>query len=130
MARYVSNLNVANFNNCIIYGSNQNELFLDKKTDAGVTFNYKFNHCLIKYNNTNNNALYLPTNTTDFVGCYAANNSIIYNPKFKNIAANKLWLSEAWNTTLINDPAYSNLNDIVNNPRTGTIAMGAYQFVP
>lgn len=128
--RYVSDLNVANFNNCIIYGSNQNELFLDKKTDAGVTFNYKFNHCLIKFNNTNNNALYLPTNTTDFLGCWAANNSTIYNPKFKNIAANKLWLSEAWNPTLLNDAAYSNFNDIVNNPRNGTVAFGAYQFVP
>jgi len=74
--------------------------------------------------------MYLPTNTTDFIGCWAANNSIIYNPKFKNIAANKLWLSEAWNTTLLNDAAYSNFNDIVNTPRTGTVALGAYQFIP
>jgi hypothetical protein len=128
--RYVSDLDVANFNNCIIYGSNQNELFLDKKTDLGVVFHYKFNHCLIKFNNTNSNTLYLPTNTTDFVGCYAASNTTIYNPKFKNVAANKLWLSLAWDTVMTIDATHSNFNDIVNNPRTGTIAMGAYQFVP
>jgi hypothetical protein len=129
-ARYVSDLIAANFNNCIVYGSNQNELFLDVKTDLGVAFHCKFNHCLIKFNNINNNALYLPTNTTDFIGCYAANNSTIYNPKFKNIALNKLWLSEVWNIAMPSDIAYSTFADIVNNPRTGTVAFGAYQFVP
>jgi len=128
--RYVSDMIAANFNNCIIYGSNQNELFLDNKTEGGATFNYYFNHCLIKFNNSNNNPAYLPTNTTNFSSCYAATNSTIFNPNFKDIANNKLWLSEAWNTTLLNDAAYSNFNDIVNNPRTGTVAMGAYQFVP
>ncbi|RAR70016.1 hypothetical protein [Flavobacterium aciduliphilum] len=128
--RYVSNLDGANFNNCIIYGSNQNELYLDKKTDQGVTFNYNFNHCLIKFNNTTNNSLYLPNNTTDFPGSTAATSLNPYNPKFKNVASNKLWLSEAWNSTLTNDANFSNFNDILGNPRTGTIALGAYQFVP
>ena len=128
--RYVSDLIAANFNNCIVYGSNQNELFLDNKTEGGATFIYNFNHCLIKFNNINNNTAYLPTNTTNFISCYAANNSTIYNPKFKNIASNKLWLSEAWNTAMPSDIVYSTFADIVNNPRTGTVALGAYQFVP
>lgn len=128
--RYVSNLNAANFNNCIIYGSNQNELFLDKKTEQGVTFFYNFNHCLIKFNNSSGNAMYLPTNTTDFPGSVAANSSSSHNPNFKNSSKNQLWLSLAWDTALSNDSNYSNFTDIVDNPRSGTVALGAYQFVP
>lgn len=126
--RYVSNLNAANFNNCIIYGSNQNELFLDKY--QGVTFFYNFNHCLIKFNNSSGNNMYLPTNTTDFPGSIAANSSSAHNPNFKNISKNQLWLNLAWDAALSNDSNYSNFNDIVDNPRNGTVALGAYQFVP
>ena len=139
-ALYVSDLNVANFNNCIIYGSNQIEMFLDKLSppllppSVNVLFNYKFNHCLIKFNNINNqftnNPLYPPTNTTDYTSCSIATNSSTFNPKFKNVAKNKLWLNEVWNTAMTNDATFSNFNDIVNNPRSGSVALGAYQFVP
>ena len=131
---YISDLNAANFNNCIIYGSNQIEMFLDKKTEAPSLFNYKFNHCLIKFNNINNqfsnNPLYPPTNTTDYTSCYIATNSSTFNPKFKNVAKNKLWLSEAWNTAMTNDAVFSSFNDIVGNSRSSNVALGAYQFVP
>ncbi|MCK5823305.1 MAG: hypothetical protein KAG95_04830 [Bacteroidales bacterium] len=44
---WVSNLN-ANFGNCIIYGNNTNEIGIGEDTASIVTFNYKFDHCLIK----------------------------------------------------------------------------------
>lgn len=130
---YIDNpINIFNFNNCIVYGSNQIELFIEKKSTN--TFSHRFNHCLIKLNNINNqfanNPLYPPTNTTDFISCYIATNSSTFNPKFKNAAKNKLWLNEAWNTTMQNDPLFSNFNDVVGNPRSGSVALGAYQFVP
>jgi hypothetical protein len=134
---YISDLNTANFNNCIIYGSNQIEMFLDKKTEAPSLFNYKFNHCLIKFNNINNqftnNLLYQFNNTSptsNYTSCYIATNSSTFNPKFKNVAKNKLWLSEAWNTAMTNDAVFSSFNDIVGNSRSSNVALGAYQFVP
>jgi len=74
--------------------------------------------------------LYPPTNTTDYTSCSIATNSSTFNPKFKNVAKNKLWLNEVWNTAMTNDATFSNFNDIVNNPRSGSVALGAYQFVP
>lgn len=131
--RYIDNpTNIFNFNNCIINGSNQIELFIEKLSSH--TFLYKFNHCLIKFNNINNqfsnNPLYPPTNTTDYTSCSIATNSSTFNPKFKNVAKNKLWLSEAWNTAMTNDPVFSSFNDIVGNARSSNVALGAYQFVP
>ncbi len=38
----------AYFNNCIIYGSNENELVLDKYPNAFSIFNYHFENCLIR----------------------------------------------------------------------------------
>lgn len=133
---YISDLNAANFNNCIIYGSNQIEMFLDKKTEAPSLFNYKFNHCLIKFNNINNqftnNPMYNFSDTSptsNYTSCFIATNSSTFNPKFKNVAKNKLWLSEAWNTAMTNDAVFSSFNDIVGNSRSSNVALGAYQFV-
>jgi hypothetical protein len=135
--RYASDLTAANFNNCIIYGSNQIEMILDIKTDLGVAFNYKFNHCLIKFNNINNqytnNSLYnftdMSTNS-NYNSCYIANSATSFNPKFKSVNTNKLWLNQAWDSAMLNDAVFSNFNDIVNNTRTGAVALGAYQYVP
>ncbi|WP_298305330.1 hypothetical protein [Flavobacterium sp.] len=134
---YISDLNAANFNNCIIYGSNQIEMFLDKKTEAPSLFNYKFNHCLIKFNNINNqftnNPMYNFSDTSptsNYTSCSIATNSSTFNPKFKNVAKNKLWLNEAWNIAIPYDVTFSNFNDIVGNSRSSNVALGAYQFVP
>ena len=47
-------LEQANFSNCIIYGENENELFLDYHD--GTEFNYNFDHSLIKIDTTLHNA--------------------------------------------------------------------------
>ncbi|HTL82644.1 MAG TPA: choice-of-anchor Q domain-containing protein [Bacteroidia bacterium] len=43
-------LTMAQFDNCIIYGSLDNEMGLDSTTQAGHLFNYYFNHCQLKTN--------------------------------------------------------------------------------
>ncbi len=43
----------AYFTNCIIYGSNENELFLDKYPNAFSIYNYHFENCLIRINPEN-----------------------------------------------------------------------------
>ena len=129
--RFVSDLTVANFTNCIIYGSNQNELYLDNKTEGGTAFNYNFKNCLIKFNNINNNLDYLPTNTTNFHDCFAANNSSVFNPQFKNLTKNQL------QPQTVNSGVYqkgvliaSVPNDILGNPRSSLPDLGAYNVAP
>lgn len=53
---YINDLDAANFTNCILYGSNQIEMLLDKNVNTPISsiFNYKFKNCLIKFNNINN----------------------------------------------------------------------------
>ncbi len=43
----VRDLTNAYFGNCIIYGSNEEEVLLDKYPSGGI-FNYQFDHCLLK----------------------------------------------------------------------------------
>jgi hypothetical protein len=126
---YANNpVNNFSFTNCIIYGSNQNELLIDRKgTNA---FNYEFSNCLIKSNNTNNNSFYPPTNTTNYSNCSIANNSTLFNPKFEDESTNQLWLSEDLN--LPHDTAATALfpTDIAGINRTTSTDLGAYQYVP
>lgn len=129
---YISDLNAANFNNCIVYGSNQVEMILDKKTDVPSNFFYKFNNCIIKFNNinnqfTNNDMYFFTTDPTHYNNIYLATNSQLYNPKFENANKNKMWLSA--NLELAVDPAFSTFNDIVNLSRAVSPDLGAYQFV-
>ncbi|WP_298141187.1 hypothetical protein [Flavobacterium sp.] len=134
---YVKDLVAANFNNCIIYGGNQVEMILDNVQSDTVTtlFDYKFNHCLIRFNNINNqftsNPLYqFTTDSIHYVNCSIATNSSTFNPKFEDESLNQLWLSEDLN--LPNDSSFATLYpfDINNNDRTTSTDLGAYQFVP
>ena len=122
-------LNNANFNNCIVYGSNQVEISLDKK-DASL-FNFNFTNCLLKFNNSSlgGTALYDFTNTTYYVNPYIASNSTVFNPKFVNVSKNKFSLSEQW-TNLMPASTLFNFNDINGKPRVAPIALGAFQYYP
>ncbi|MES2746772.1 MAG: hypothetical protein V4648_00245 [Bacteroidota bacterium] len=132
---YVHDLTQANFNNCIIYGGNQIEMLLDYEPEGGTDFNYKFNHCLIKFNNINNqftnNPLYqFSTDATHYVNCSIATNSSLFNPYFEDVNNNQLWLSEDLN--LPSDATATALVplDILWNSRTTSTDLGAYQFQP
>ena len=81
----------ATFSNCIIYGSNQIEILLNKSNLK--MFNYQFNNCIIKFNNTSNqytnNELYNFT-STNYSNCLIAKNFSQFDPKFFNVSKNKL----------------------------------------
>lgn len=119
----------ANLYNCIIYGNNSRNIFLDKKNEAGFVHN--FNHCLIKFNSDNvqlvNPGLYNFT-STNYVNCSIATNSTINSPKYKNVSRNQLWVTQ--NLGLPHNLTFSNFNDINNTPRTSNVNLGAYQTIP
>lgn len=124
-------LNKADFKNCIFYGSNNLGILLEKK---GTTFNYKFDNCLIRFNDFNNqfgsNPLYAFNNSTIFAGCLISNNSNSFNPKFKNTDKNKfnilLGSSVIGNANL----SFSTFNDILGNSRATSSDIGAYEYLP
>ncbi|MCF8298379.1 MAG: hypothetical protein K9J13_12605 [Saprospiraceae bacterium] len=105
----------AYFGNCIIYGSNDNEIELDKSTSGGL-FNYEFNHCLLKTS----------LNTTD-ANFYK---NIIKNsdPLFEDYTENDFHLkqgSPAINagTNTINIPV-----DLAGENRDSQPDLGAYEY--
>jgi len=124
----VKNLTAATFNNCIIYGSYSNELILNKKT--GATFEYQFNNCLIKFDNTSNQYSSHPeyqfnTDPTHY-------NAIIQNkdPKFFKIAENKLNIDDTSAAFTKGNASYLVPLDIQGNTRTLPPDLGAYQNKP
>ena len=130
---FLKDLSQANFTNCIIYGSNQIALGFAKKET--VLFNPKFTNCLIKFNNVGNSLATNPdyqfdTTPSRYQNVFIAQNNTALNPKFKNPAKNQFWLSEQWNSTLMPIASGFIFNDIIGKNRTGTIALGAYQYVP
>lgn len=125
-----NNLN-ANFNNCIIYGNNSRNIFLDKKNEAGFVHN--FNHCLIKFNSqgsqlTDQELLLYNFTSTNYVNCSIATNSTVNSPKYKNVNRNQLWVTQ--NLGLPHNLTFSNFNDINNTSRTSNVNLGAYQTIP
>lgn len=118
-------LTQATFNNCIIYGSYSNELILNKK--AGATFEYQFNNCLIKFDNTSSKFATNPDYqfTTDAVHY----NAIILNkdPKFFKTAQNKLNIDPTSAAFAKGNQAYLIPLDILGKTRSLPPDLGAYQ---
>ena len=115
----------ANFKNCIIFGSNQIELLVNKSADTSKQFNKLFSKCQIKFNNTNNQF----TNNPDYAFINDAS-EIIKNGivDFQNISKNKLYIGA--------DSASKNFGvdvgvpfDILGNPRNGVFDLGAYNSI-
>ncbi len=115
----------ADFKNCIIFGSNQIELLVNKSTDTSKQFNKLFSKCQIKFNNNNNQF----TNNPDYAFINDAT-EIIKNGivDFQNISKNKLFIGA--------DSASKNFGvdvgvpfDILGNPRNGVFDLGAYNSI-
>jgi hypothetical protein len=115
----------ADFKNCIIFGSNQIELLVNKSTDTSKQFNKLFSKCQIKFNNTNNQF----TNNPDYAFINDAT-EIIKNRivDFQDISKNKLFIGA--------DSASKNFGvdvgvpfDILGNPRNGIFDLGAYNSI-
>jgi hypothetical protein len=119
-------LTQADFRNCIIYGSNSRSFALVK--DNSVAFNYKFDHCLIKFNNAELDG----TPLYDFNNALGENRypgiAKNKNPRFWDVNNNKLNIDETSEAIEVGDPAITALvpNDILNVTRT-THDAGAYQ---
>ena len=120
-------LQQANFSNCIIFGSNQVELLLNKSTISPET-NWTapiFSKCQIRFNNTANQF----TNNPDYAFINDATN-IIKNQTvdFQDISKNKLFIGELSDAkgfgTDVGVPF-----DILGNPRNGVFDLGAYNSI-
>ena len=122
-------LTKANFKNCIIHTSSNLGIVLKK---TGSTFNYNFDHSLIKFadfsNQFTNNPLYAFSNTDLFTNCLIATNSTVNNPDFKDARNNELIIGENSAARGTADNTYSTFNDILNNPRSNPSDMGAYNW--
>ena len=127
-----TSLTQANFKNCIFYGSSNYGIALEK---TGAIFNYKFDNCLIKFVDNNNqiatNPLYqFSTNTAKYVGCIFATNLTANKPEFKNTSINDFRINE--NSICRNNAnfAYSFPLDILGTTRTNPSDIGAYEYLP
>ena len=113
----------ATFLNCIIYGSNNVELFLDE--DTSVAFNTSFENCLIKFNDAGtrleNNLLY------NFIRNEESGNIKNKDPKFYKPNQNKLNIDETSAAFQKGNADYRISQDILGITRTATPDLGAYQ---
>ena len=135
VALYVSNyianvgsqpLVEANFNNCIIYGSNQVQMLLDQ--DPSQLFNYKFNSCLLKFNNSANQFTNNPLYQFDTDPLHYENIIRNENPRFLNVAGNQLFIeSEPSGAFQRGNPSFYVQRDITGLTRSATAPdLGAY----
>ncbi len=124
----VKNLTGATFNNCIIYGSYSNELILDKKLEAN--FEYQFNNCLIKFNNTSNSFTNNPVYLFNTDSSHYTNIILNKDPKFFNTALNKFNISNTSAAFEKGNSSYLISFDIIGKSRTSPPDLGAYQSMP
>jgi len=124
---FTNDLLEANFNNCIIYGNDNPELILEEEN--GSSFNFKFTNCLIRFEDNNNNFTGVNYNFND-ISLYE---NVIFNqdPDFSDAFSNDLIIGDnsaannKGNTTFANQVPF----DILNNNRTASPDLGAYQHI-
>lgn len=115
----------ADFKNCIIFGSNQIELLINKGNDTSKQFNTMFTKCQIKFNNTNNQF----TNNPNY-SFINDTNEIIKNGvvDFQNIIKNKLVIGELSNAKGFGVDVGVPY-DILGNARNSVFDLGAYNSI-
>ena len=123
----VRNIHQAYFGNCIIYGSNINELGIEQF--PGTSINYNFRNCLLKVNPDTSERNFPIVGNARFI-------QPIVNPtsmNFEDIAQNLFAPANAQQPTIgagnIDDGTRV-FFDIKGNPRTPLPDIGAYQFAP
>ena len=129
----VKDLTQATFNNCIIYGSYSNELNLVKK--LGAKFEYQFNNCLLKFDNTSsvykNDPLFqFTTDNQHYNNILLSNAEVKNEPKFFKIDENKFNIDETSAAFAKGNASYLIPTDIIGNTRTLPPDLGAYQNKP
>ncbi|NRB59179.1 MAG: hypothetical protein HRU50_04470 [Winogradskyella sp.] len=120
---FTNDLTEANFNNCIIYGNDNPELLLE---DQGAVFNYKFNNCLIRFNNDNLSG----SGNYDFNDDnFYENNVFNEDPDFEAPFDNKLRIGENSGAIEIGSTDFLINVDIAGETRTTPPDAGAYKSV-
>jgi hypothetical protein len=122
------NLIAANFTNCIIDGSNNIELLLDKV--EGATFNYTFKNNLLKFNDLNNS--YAAILEYDFTNTSHYQNNIFNGiTNFKSPQNNMLIIGEKSDAIkkAFTESSEAVPNDILGVARTIPADIGAYQHI-
>jgi hypothetical protein len=115
----------ANFINCIIYGSNSNELILNKK---GTVFNSTFQNCLVKINVSSGSVAVANPILYDILRLEQDGNIINKTPDFQDISKNKLVIGEG--SFAKGMGIYAGIDyDILNNLRTDPYDIGAYNWI-
>ena len=119
-----SDLIQANFYNCIIYGSNSVEIFLDKNID--VAFHSDFKYCLFKFNDSGTT---LATNSAyDFIRNMQDGNIKNEDPKFYKPNQNKLNIDPTSAAFQKGSAAFLVATDILGISRSSNPPdLGAYQ---
>lgn len=115
----------ANFTNCIIYGSNSNELVQDK---VGSAFTTSFQNCLVKLSTSSNSVAVANPVLYDIIRLEQNGNRINDNPQFQNIAKNKLLFEQDSSAAGMGIDAGVPF-DILGNPRTSPYDVGAYNWI-
>lgn len=124
-------LTKADFKNCIVYGSPNISLSINKNgTDPN--FNFNFDSCLIKFVDFGNQFSSIPEyqfTGSHYTNCIIATNNTTNNPDFKDANNNELIIGE--NSSAKGNANFSNsgFNDILNNFRTNPSDIGAYNFI-
>ncbi len=120
-----NDLTEANFNNCIIYGNDNPELFLD---DRGDVFNYKFTNCLIRFSDNNlvGTGNYMFEDITFYDG-----NIFNEDPDFEDAFENLMRIGEDSGANGIGNTSFASQVpfDILNVSRTASPDAGAFQSV-
>ncbi|WP_179019925.1 right-handed parallel beta-helix repeat-containing protein [Winogradskyella forsetii] len=117
-------LTEANFNNCIIYGNDNPEFILENE---GNVFNYKFNNCLLRFDDDN----LAGTGNYDFNDTtFYEDNVFNQNPDFEDPFENLMRIGADSGAKGINDSTFGVEDDIlgVSRSSSGSIDAGAYNF--
>lgn len=124
-----NSLTAANFNNCIIYGNDNQEFLVEE--DEHAALNFKFTNCLIRFQDANNKFGSDPNYNFDNSALYE-NVVLNQDPDFLDTSKNKLNIghnSAAINAIGNNPFSIAVPYDLLNQNRTASPDLGAYQHV-
>ncbi|MEZ4891385.1 MAG: hypothetical protein R2779_12780, partial [Crocinitomicaceae bacterium] len=126
------------FKNCILYGSPNLSLSIDKQGNGpdinDPNFNYSFDSSLIKFVDLSHiyssHPLYQFTGA-NYTNCLIATNSTNNRPDFKDPNNNELIIGEDSSARGLANSSYATFNDILNNQRNSTVGFdsGAYNWI-
>lgn len=113
--QFVAQLTSGDFNNCLIYGSQPEQLVFDTLSTAGVISEFNLRNCRISAETNTGNAMYS--------NCFFTGNVDFQDPSVKNF--------KRWSTSVLNNngnPAYFLPADLRNTSRNNPPDIGAYEI--